>query len=99
MEIKYITERIDKNKMTEQERQLIIKMAKCVLEKSTHRNNGIVDYKEVEQETQIPINIIQSVARQICKCVMLSNIVEDVDICDNNSFDVMLRKRTLVSGR
>jgi len=78
--------------MSEQKRQLIIRTAKCVLAKSMNSNGDLVDYKIVEQETQVPINIIKSIAIQICNCLMLSRNVEDVDICDNQYFDVMLRK-------
>lgn len=81
--------------MSEQERQLVIKISKCVLIKSMNSNNNLVDYKVIEKETQVPINVIQSVARQICKCLMLSQNVEDVDICDD-AFDIMLRKRRTV---
>jgi len=78
--------------MSEQERQLVIKTAKCVLAKSMNSNESLVDYKTVEQETQVPINIIKSIAKQICKCLLLSRNVEDVDICDDFAFDIMLRK-------
>ena len=82
--------------MSEQGRQLVIKMAKCVLAKSMNSNNNLVDYKFIEEETQVPMNVIQSVARQICKCLMLSQNVEDVDCVDNEAFDVMLRTHTTV---
>lgn len=84
--------------MSEQERQLVIKTAKCVLAKSMNSNDNLVDYKTVEQETKIPINVIKSIARQICKCLMLSQNVEDVDCVDNEAFDVMIKKRSTVRG-
>jgi len=84
--------------MSEQERQLVIKTAKCVLAKSMNSSENLVDYKTVEQETQIPINIIKSIATQICKCLLLSRNVEDVDCVDGEAFDVMLRKHRTVRG-
>jgi len=78
--------------MSEQERQLVIKTAKCVLAKSMNSNENLVDYKTVEQETQIPINIIKAISKQICKCLLLSKNVEDVDIYDDFAFDIILKK-------
>ena len=79
--------------MSEQERQLVDKMAKCVLAKSMNSNNNLVDYRIIGEEIHVPVSIVRTVASQVCKWLLKSPRVDDADCFDNYAFDVMLKRR------
>ena len=78
--------------MTDQEKQLINRIADYIINKSANRNKNVVDYKEIENDMNIPSIIINAATKQICKCIKNTRkVVDDVDYVDGEYFDVMLR--------
>lgn len=79
--------------MTEQERKLIISIAKFVLSKVMSNRTEIIEYNEVAEDMNLSLDIIKSAASKVCNCLMLSRSVDDTDIIDNESFCVLLKSR------
>ena len=75
--------------MSEQD---IIRIAKLVLAKIMNSDSGLVDYSVIEKESHVSVEKVRTVANQVCNWLLKSPRVEDVDICDDIAFDVMLRK-------
>lgn len=81
---------------TYSENQLVNTLSNYIINKSANRNKSKVDYKEIENETNIPSVIIRAATKQICKCIMdTRKIVDDVDYVDGEYFDVMIKRRTV----
>jgi hypothetical protein len=76
--------------MSENEIKLIQKVVNCILKYCGRRP---VSYGFISKNTEIPINIIKIIAIQVCKSLLTIPIVDDVDICDGDSFDVMLKRK------
>jgi len=81
--------------MSDQEKQLVVKVSRFILAKIMNSNTNLVDYSVIEKEINVPTPIVRTAASQICQCLMTSKRVEDVDCIDNEAFDVMLKRRTV----
>lgn len=79
---------------TNPEDQLVRKLAKAVLVIIMNSNDNLINYGDIEKETQVPTQIIRTVASQICKCLITSTRVDDADCVDDSYFDVILKSRT-----
>jgi hypothetical protein len=79
--------------MSEQERQLIIKMATYIVENSIKNRKEIINYNDVSKNMNVPIQIIKTAASKICKCAMRSSYVDDIDCRDNEFFEIILKRK------
>jgi len=79
--------------MSEQEKQLILKIANFVIIKTMNSKTSEVDYGTVAKFMNVPVEIIRTVASQVCNCLINNLNVDDVDIQDDYIFDVMLKRR------
>lgn len=78
--------------MSEQEKDLVVKIAKCVFVKSMNSTDEIVEYNTVSKEMSLPIQIIKAVASKVCKCLMMSQRIEDTDM-DDYGFNIMFKNK------
>lgn len=79
--------------MSDQENQLIVKMANFVLVKIMSSRVNIVNFSSVARFTNVPVEVIKMASKQICKCIMENSNVEDVDMQDDCAFEVLLKRR------
>ena len=83
--------------MTKQENQIIDRMANFILSKAKYRKGAVVPYNDVTREINIPSTIVKAAAKQVCNWLLTFPIVDDIDIIDDNCFDVMLKGKSLRS--
>ena len=79
--------------MTEQEKQLIKKIADFILVKTMNSRNNEVEYGTIARFMNVPVEKVRTTAIKVCQCLIDNANVEDADICDGCAFDVMLRRR------
>ena len=81
--------------MSEQEKQLIKKIADFILVKTMNSRTNEVEYGTVAKFMNVPIEKVRTAAIRVCQYLINNANVEDVDIQDGCIFDVMLKRRTV----
>ena len=81
--------------MSEQEKQLIKKIADFIIIKIMNSRTNEVDYGTIAKFMNVSIEIIKTAAIKVCQCLMLSKRVDDCDCVDGEYFDVVLKERVV----
>ena len=79
--------------MTEQEKQLVKKISDFIIIKAMDSETNEVGYGSVAHFMNIPIDMIRTAAIKVCQYLIDNKKVEDIDVLDNQAFDVMLKRR------